>query len=240
MANETSHIKNVANLKTLYKFVESKPDYKPVNPAITAPALKQLYDDSLPLAIAVNTTLTPYNSAVKLQQQAFNKLSKLVRRLTNNFVTTVNNDEQAERAISLANRISYAGKGNNKKTDKPAADTEAGSDVSTSHLSYDNRIANFEAYIEVLEFNTYAPNETEFTTKELRSFLTELKTLTEAVDDVEIPYKAALKDRNEVMYVPETGLIDTVKAAKKYAKSIFGYGSAEMLFINELKFYKGK
>jgi hypothetical protein len=46
----------------------------------------------------------------------------------------------------------------------------------------------------------------------------------------------ARRERNEILYAPQTGMIDTALAVKAYVKGVFGAASPEFKAVNHIHF----
>ena len=85
---------------------------------------------------------------------------------------------------------------------------------------------------------SYNPNEVSFKVASLQTQLTNLTTLNNAANTSYANLKAARIDRNAVFYTKGTGMLDLVKLAKAYIKSIFGASSAQYHAASSLKFVR--
>ena len=110
---------------------------------------------------------------------------------------------------------------------------------SVSHLSFDGQLESFGILIDRL--NTvpqYDSNEPELTTAGLKAYYLFLDSLNKDVADAYAALVIARAARNEALYAPVTGIIDTVKAIKDYVIIVFGYQSKEIKELRRFKFTK--
>ena len=106
-------------------------------------------------------------------------------------------------------------------------------------MSYDNRAANFAAYIDLLKSNAgFAPNETEFQTASLDTMLTEMETTNTAAVTAIAQARAARANRDEVLYNETDGIQGLADLVKKYIKSVFGADSPQYQQLQALKIKK--
>ena len=242
MANETGHVKNVANLKTLVTYLESLgAEYNPSEPAIQLPALQQMHADSSNSITTLTSAMPAYSTAVDVQQEAFDGLPKLSTRVSNAYAA-VAGKEAAETVVSLKKAISGTkGKSpSGEEAAKLAADGKEPETRSTSQRSYDNQQQNFEQMVQTVAANPkYKPNETDLKVASLTTYSAALKTKTEAVDTAYAPVLKARNGRDAVLYTAETGVLDRIKQIKSYLKSVYGPSSPQMKYINGLAF-RGK
>ena len=235
-SSETGHTKNVANLKTLNRYLASLGSkYNPTKKAIQLPQLQQFHTDAEASLSAIQDAFPHYYAAVDVQEAAFAPLDKLVTRLVRAYKSIIENPAEAETVVRLQKLISGGG----KKKPKPEEEPKDGKDpISDSKRSYDNRHANFQSLIKTMAANTnYEPNEPELQIATIQTYADELLAKTEAVDVVASPIINGRIARNKILYADKTGIIpDTLNAIKNYIISVFGANSPEIKHINTLKF----
>lgn len=230
--SETGHEKNLANFKTLISYLDTLPKYKPVNPALTSKSTLPQLKAAEELQDAIGSLQAEYNNKVKQQEILFKDLPTFTTRLVNSAKSFVTDPELAERVVSLGKQINGGGKA--KPKSKPG-ETPADS-ISTSHQSYDNKVANFGDIIDALETVSYTANETEFEIANLKAYHAQLKEATEAVDTAAHPYKNGMSARNQALYGNNAGILDTVAAIKIYFRSVYNLRTSESKYIHTLVF----
>lgn len=241
-SNETGHVKNVANFKTLVNYIESLgATYQPTKVTEQLPALKQLLAEAEANSTELTAIKPVYSKAVDDQITAFAPISKLSTRIGNAYAYVAESEEHTQTVKSLLSAI--RGGGGKTATGEKAADAVAdGAEPetrSTSQLSYDNRQQNFEELVQTIIANTnYNPAEEELKTAYLKTVSADLKSKTEAVDKAYTPILKARSKRDKTLYNKPNNLYDTVEAIKKYLKSVYGTSSAELKFVNGLTFRK--
>jgi hypothetical protein len=123
--------------------------------------------------------------------------------------------------------------------EKKAAITEGKPIVekSTSQMSIDSRLSNFEKYITLLSsIAAYVPNEEELKITTLKALNDNLIAKNNAANLAAANVKNYRNLRNKIMYTPNTGLVDVTVDIKNYIKSVFGVSSPEYKAISGLKF----
>ena len=236
--SETGHAKNVANFQDLISFCEGHGAiYNPSKESLKIPQLKALYQEALDkLTEAKNQKIT-FDNATNERRNAFSDLKPLSTRVINSF------------AVSGADTLAIADvKGINKKlqdgTSKKSTPTETiieegitNKNISTSQQSYDRQIDNFANLVQLLELhNIYEPNEIDLKTNSLQSKLADLQSKNTALINAYTQYSNAMINRNQKLYNPLTGLIQTSKEVKQYIKSVFGANSPQFKQISDLEF----
>ena len=109
--------------------------------------------------------------------------------------------------------------------------------ISVAQLSYDSRLDNFDKFITLLEsIPEYKPNEEDLKVQSLKSLHTNMRALNNNAVTAGIRLSNARIARNEMMYKPLTGLVDTAYDIKIYIKSIFGATSPQYKQVTKLKF----
>ena len=108
-------------------------------------------------------------------------------------------------------------------------------------MSFVSRIDNLDKLIKLLTSVTaYAPNEADLKVTALTTLLTDLKAKNTAVITAEAPLTNARIARNDVLYKPGTGVVDTSVDVKTYVKSVFGATSPQYKTISGLTFTNRK
>jgi len=128
-----------------------------------------------------------------------------------------------------------------KKTAEETAASDSGDatpkQVSSSQMSFDNRVDNLDRLIQLLiTIPEYAPNEADLKTASLTTYLQSLQTSNATAVAAETNLENARIVRNEVLYLPSTGLVDVASAVKLYVKSVFGATSAQYKQVSALTF----
>nr|WP_321354365.1 hypothetical protein [uncultured Draconibacterium sp.] len=238
---ETGHAVNVANFNELITFITGYGEaYNPSNEAIALRALQALATGAAASLNELYVAQGPYNNAVAAREVAFDPLSKLVTRVMNMLKVSGVSEEVYDSVLTVARKI----KGQ-RATPKPTTPENSGEGEettetktrSTSQMSYDSREENFAKFIQLLSnIPEYAPNEVELQVATLTTLSTRLQTKNSAVISTEVPLSNARIARNNILYAPTTGLVDTAGNVKTYVKAIFGATSPQFKQISKLKF----
>ena len=89
----------------------------------------------------------------------------------------------------------------------------------------------------MLQQNTlYNPNENDLKVTALQAKLTELQTKNSNLINAYTQYSNAMIQRNQILYNPLAGLVQTTKEVKQYVKSIFGANSRQYKQVSGLEF----
>ncbi|MDA3929757.1 MAG: hypothetical protein PF541_12460 [Prolixibacteraceae bacterium] len=122
-----------------------------------------------------------------------------------------------------------------------AAEGKEVNQSSSSQMSYDSRLDNFDKYIKLLaSVPEYAPNETELTTESLTALYSDLSAKNTAVINATVPLNNARITRDQVLYTPLSGVVDISVDVKTYVKSVFGATAPQYKAISGLTFIKRK
>ena len=239
--SETGHAKNVANLDELISFVGGYGTvYNPSKPAIKLPALQALSIAAKAAIGAVNSANPAYSNAVAAREVAFAPLCKLTTRILNALKatdTTIQVDESAQTIVRKLQGRRATPKKSEDEVKALAAEGKEVNEISTSQMSYDSRLDNFDKLIKLLTSVTlYAPNEAELKVAALTTLYNDLKAKNAAVIAATTPLSNARITRNDVMYKPNTGLVDIALDTKTYIKSVFGASSPQYKQISKLGF----
>ena len=238
---ETGHAKNVANFDDLISFATGYGTaFNPSKPSIKLTALQTLATSAKSAINAVNAALPAYSNAVAARESAFEPLSKLITRVNNALKATDTTEQVDESAKTLVRKIQGT-RATAKKTDEEkVAEKAAGKEtkeISSSQMSYDSRLDNFDKLIKLLTSVTlYAPNEADLKVTALTTLYTDLKTKNTAVVTATIPLSNARISRNDILYKTNVGLVDIASDVKVYVKSVYGASSPQYKQISKLKF----
>lgn len=235
--SETGHAKNVANFQELISFCKGYAEtYNPVNTRLTITELEKLYTTSSEKLEEVATAKAAYSNAVNNRKNAFANLKSLATKTLNSFIVS----GADALAIQNAKTINRKLQGSSKKTTvekEKTIEESTNKTISTSQQSYDQLINHFANLIQVLVQNTiYNPNEEELKTTSLQAKLNQLQENNTKLINAYTQYSNAMIQRNNTLYNPLTGLVQTSKEVKLYVKSIFGTKSPKYKQISGLEF----
>jgi hypothetical protein len=241
--SESGHPINIANFETIVADVTSYgATYNPSKPTLKLTALSPLLTTSKTTHAGVLSAESTLNLAKDARVVVFKALSPLVTKIINALKATDTTVQVDESAQTLVRKL-QGRRATPKKTDeqkKVAAD--AGKEVieiSSSQMSFDSRIDNFDRLIKLLSSVTlYAPNEAELKVTALTAILNDLKAKNLAVTNAEVAVNNARILRFDIMYKDNVGLVDVAYDIKTYIKSVFGATSPQYKKISALKFTK--
>jgi hypothetical protein len=121
------------------------------------------------------------------------------------------------------------------------AEGKAVNEISSSQMSYDSRLDNFDKLIKLLTSEPeYSPNEADLKIDSLTTLYNDLNTKNTAVINATVPLNTARIARDQVLYTPLTGIVDISVDVKTYVKSVFGATSPQYKAISGLKFINPK
>ena len=238
---ETGHAKNVANFEQLTSFIAGLgAPYNPSKASLKLTAMKTLLANSKTMVGAVNASLPANKNAISAREAAFKPLNTLIARVSN-AVNAIDVSEQVNESVKSLTRKIQGRRATAKKTDEElkalAAEGKATKNVSSSQMSYDSRLDNFDKLIKLLaSVPEYAPNETELSVDGLTTLYNDLNAKNSAVVTSQVTLSNARIARNDVMYKPNTGLVDVALDSKSYIKSAFGPTSPQYKQISKLEF----
>lgn len=243
MANqsETGHAKNVANFGSLITVVNGFGEvYNPSKQSITTAALASLRESAKNVMSEMNSVSGANGIAIANREVAFEPLSKLATRIINALRSSDVTQQIIETAESLVRKI-QGKRATPKKTEEEKAALQAeGStvkEVSSSQMSFDKRLDNFDKLIQLLMgIPQYAPNEEELKVSSLSNYYNDLVAVNGAAVEVETALGNIRMMRNEMLYKASTGLVDIAKSVKTYVKSLFGATSPQYKQVSGLAF----
>ncbi|MCI3939327.1 hypothetical protein MQX03_19305 [Chryseobacterium aahli] len=231
--NETGHSKNIANFNAVYQILEEMGTlYNPTNPKIQISSLSPIRGSLQEISTELNTKQPVYKNAVAARETAIKPLSKLITQ-TLNYAKSID--------ISLADKENIAARAikirGNQKEKKTTSEVNPSQQISTSQMSYDNRIANLDAFTNQLASHPqYMPNEQEIQIATLQVYHANLSMLSKNVNVAGNTLITARKNRDEILYRNEISVIRLIKDIKAYLKSLGEAGKPYYDAVIKLKF----
>lgn len=237
--SETGHVKNIDNFHKLIALCTTYgATYNPARTHLQLASLNDLYTTARNSMADVNTAKTALINATNARQTAFDPLRKLCTRIINALDASEASQKLVEDAKTINRKIQGA-----RSTPKPLPQSEASQDktISASQQSYGSLAANFAKLIEILENEpAYTPNEADLQVAHLQQYHNTLMQTNIEVDNAYANYTNARIARNNILYTPGSGLVDTALDAKKYIKSVYGTDSLQYKHINKINFKNRK
>jgi hypothetical protein len=234
---ETGHAKNVANFLELITYCEAfGPAYNPVKESLKITQVQSLHQSSLTSLENAKTFKTKFDNATNTRRMEFENLKTFSTRIINAFAVSGVNKFALDDLKSVNKKIQGI---SSKKTESPENTENQIKNISTSQQSYDMLIDHFSKIIQTLkEYGEYKPNEEDLRVESLHIKLDNMKTKNMALILAYTEYNNALIQRNQLLYDPMTGLIQTAKEVKQYVKSLFGASSPQFKQVNGIEFKK--
>ena len=235
--SEVGHGKNAANLASGIQILEEMGNlYNPTNPNIFLPNLNTIKAELNNVITVLNTKKPIYKNAVANREILIAPLSKKTTKSLNFFKSLNVSATDKENVASQVKKI--RGDKSPKKINPETTESDA---ISTSQMSYDNRIANLDTYINQLSSHPqYVPNETEIQVATLQAYHQELATASSQVNAAGNALLTARKNRNEVLYTNENNVIKHMQEVKAYLKSLGDAGTPYYKAFVKLKFKDSK
>jgi len=178
--SETGHAKNVANFDELISFVKGYgTDYNPTKASLCLPELQNLSTRAKNAIDVVNAALPAYTNAVAAREVAFAPLNKLITRVINALKATDSSEQVDNSARTLVRKIQgrrASAKMTEEEKKSQAAEGKEVTEISSSQMSYDSRLDNFDKLIKLLSsVALYVPNEAELTVAALTTVYNDQK-----------------------------------------------------------------
>ena len=235
--SEVGHGKNAANLASGIQILEEMGNlYNPTNPNIFLPNLNTIKAELNNVITVLNTKKPIYKNAVANREILIAPLSKKTTKSLNFFKSLNVSATDKENVANQVKKI--RGDKSPKKINPETTESDA---ISTSQMSYDNRIANLDTYINQLSSHPqYVPNETEIQVATLQAYHQELATASSQVNAAGNALLTARKNRNEILYTNENNVIKLMQEVKAYLKSLGDAGTPYYKAFVKLKFKDSK
>ena len=113
--------------------------------------------------------------------------------------------------------------------------------ISTSQQSYDQLIQHLAGLNAVLAAEpSYTPNESDLKVSTIDAKIADLTAKNTAVANAYATISNTRIERNQILYSPQDGLVETASEVKKYVKSVFGATSPQFAQVKGIKFSNPK
>lgn len=237
-STETGHAKNIANFQDLISFCQGYgTSYNPTKESLTIIQLQAQYQSALDKLNATKTQKATFDNATNERRSAFADLKPLSTKIVNSLAVSGADAYAVNNAKSVNKKLQGTSSKKSQNAPVDSENSKTSSGISTSQQSYDNLISHFASLIEVLQQNTtYAPNENDLKLTSLKTKLNQLQTKNTNLINAYILYSNAIIERNQSLYNPISGLVQTAKEVKQYLKSVFGTTSPQYKQISGLEF----
>jgi hypothetical protein len=201
--NESGNAKNVANFDLLIAAaVGYGSAYNPSKTSIQVVELKKLSSLALSALKDTNAALPAYSNAVAAREVAITPLNKLTTRILNALKASDTTEQVIDNAKTLVRKL-QGQRATPKKTEEQkaalAADGKVTKEVSSSQMSYDNRLDNLDKLIQLLaSVTSYTPNETDLQVVTLQAYYDDLKLKNTTVSEAANPRSNARISRDGI------------------------------------------
>ena len=240
---EQGHNRNAANFdKLIINCTSYGITYNPNKAALKIVAMQAQATAAKNSLTTVNALTPAYKNAVSARVAAFKPFDKLITRVNNALKASDTTQEVDDSAKTIVRKLQGRRATAKATEEEKKIASDAGKEIveiSTSQMSYDSRLDNFDKLIKLLSsVSQYAPNEVDLKITALTALYTDLKAKNLAVINAETPLNNARISRNDVMYKDNVGLVDVAADVKTYIKSVFGATSPQYKTVSSLKFTK--
>ena len=216
--------------------------FNPSKETLKIEAIQALSENAKTNMTNVRNLAVAYKNAVSARVAAFKPFDKLITRVSNALKASDTTVEIDNMVRTIVRKIQGRRATPKKTEEQKKSAAEAGKEIveiSTSQMSYDSRIENFNTLIILLaSVPMYMPNEEELKITALTDTYNDLKSKNMAVVSAEITLNNARIARNTVMYQDNIGLVDIATDIKTYIKSLFGTQSPQYKLVSGIRFTK--
>ena len=241
-SSDSGHAKNVANFENLISFCAGYGAiYNPSKDALSLENLKLLHLQAAANLQKAAVAKTSFANATNIRKAAFKDLKPLSTRIFNALAASGATDLTIGNIKTINRKIQGVKAASTVST--PALPTDATAPaptiktISSSQQSFDNMIDHFSKLIEsVSQDANYKPNETELQTTTLSTKLTSLKAANTIIVNAYTNWSNERILRDNTLYNPLTGLVQTAQDVKKYVKSVYNASSPQFKQISGLEF----
>lgn len=236
--SESGYARLVANFKLLIAAIlQFAARFNPSKPSLKPEALQELAVKCDTAMLNVSSAKAAYKNSLDEREKLFSQLSKLCTRILNALKASDTTERIVADAQSIVRKIQGSRSKRKAGTENPdMTPEEATKVISASQMSYDNRINNFQDLLQFLAgIPSYKPNEPELQVESLNKHKEDLIAKNKSVVTSYLALQKARAERNDLLFKPGTGLVDTAADAKAYMKSLFGATSPEFKQVSKIR-----
>jgi len=242
--SETGHPINIANFETIISICTAYgTSYNPSKSTIKIAAMNTTLTASKNAQASKNIVKATYDTIGNARDSVFKAFDKLLPRVMNaaassNIPTNAIEDVKTVYRKLQGRRPPKGGSKSKESTGNELPENaESPKSNSSSQMSFDNRIENFDKLIQLLAAQTgYIPNEADLKITALTAFLNDMKAKNLAETNSATTFSNSLIARNNLLYAKETGIVAVAGDVKKYIKSVFGASSPQYKQVSGIKF----
>lgn len=239
MSTEAGDKKLIGNFSQLIEYVAGDSDYNPANPKLSVTALRAQLANGETIVLEVATARAANKLAITERQLGYQELSPIAIRSRDYLRASGAGQAIVDDAQTNIMKITGGRKTPKIKDDPATPEDESKRSHSASQMSHENRLGNFEAYIEILkQVPSYNPNEADLKVTALLALVARLKAENEAVNTTQAALSHARGGRDQLLYLGGDSIVNTGKLVKSYVKAAGGANSQLYKQIKGIAFTK--
>lgn len=239
MTTEAGDKKLLGNFRKLIDQLSADPNYNPANPKLTKTALETQYATGEAAVLDVATTGASNKLAVTERQLGYDDLGPTAIRSRDFLKSSGASKAVVDDAQTYVRKMTGARNSPVKtaKDDPTTPGDESKASHSASQMSNENRLGNFESYIEILkQVPSYNPNEADLKLTALIGFAASLQTKNQAVNTTFAALSQARGLRDGLLYLNDDSVVNTALLVKAYVRAALGADSQLYKQIKGLEF----
>lgn len=239
--SESGDKKNLGNFRTLIEECAADSGYNPKNSSLKLPALNAQYSAADTAVHAVAAARAQNKLAITVRESTFTAMRRLVVRSRNYLKASGAEADIVDDAAEFVRKL----RGGTRKPKAAGAVTTGGTTTpavttpshSTSQMSFDNQLGNFQSYLEIVRHITeYDPNEADLKLTSMDSLADDLLTANNTVSITQATLDQARGTRDRLLYLDNNSVVNTALMVKSYVQAALGSDSQLYKKIKPLKF----
>jgi len=232
--SETGHAINIANFKLLIDECNAfGSTYNPSNARLKTDKMIIQWETANTAHQALTLAIQQAKIPINEREILFEPTSKLVTRTLNYFESTDASKEIKKDAKGLADKF----RGFHIVVEKLPDGNPDPKHVSNSHMSFVQRADTFKQLIDLYSSDVnYAPNENDLKIDVLRTLYESMKTANDNIGTIIAPVNVSRITRDDALYTPTTGIVDTAMACKDYVVGLFGAEAPQTKLVRKIEF----
>jgi len=237
--SENTDEKFLEEYQDLINRVENDPKWVSTNPLLSIAAMKAQLAGGTAAVQATDTTFHPHQININNRQDGYALVLPRVRQARSILRTCGASTAEIADGMTIIRKILGQRAAPKPKDDPTTPENEAEKSHSAAQVSYASRQENVRSLGEYFtNVAKYTPVEAGVKAQDFIDLADALDALNKSVSLSFVPWKAALRLRDQLLYTNADSIFEVAKLAKEYYKGIYQGNPQQIKLVTSLKFNK--
>lgn len=219
--------------------VENDPKWQSTNPLLNVAAMKAQYAAGVAAVQSTDTTFHPHQININNRQDAYAVVKPRIRQARSILRTCGATANEIADGMTIIRKVLGQRAAPAPKENANTPESEADKSHSVSQLSYASQQGNIRSLGEYFgNVGKYKPNEADIKAQDFIDLAESLDGHNQKVSKSFVPWKSALRTRDELLYTLPDSIYEVAKLAKEYYKGIYQGNPSQIRLVTSLKFNK--